>query len=795
MTPATGETVLVELPLVLPQVGSEKDQCVDRLLDRVKAKRGILKAHVKRANGDWYFCLHYDPRELSLAEVRRLVEREGAAISSRYRHESLHITDMDCADCALSIEHILRRVEGLLTVSVSYPAERLYVEYDSHLLSLEEIVRRVRQLGYTVELPRREPRGWIRRHAELARAMVSGASLALAFLLDEVLHLPREALGLYLVSYFAGGWDATKHGLLALAYLRLEVDLLMVAAAAGAAVLGHYPEGALLLLLFSLGHSLEKFVLVRARREIETLSRLRPERARVRRNGEFLELPVEELLRGDVVIVRPGERIPVDGKVVSGASEVDQSPITGESVPVAKGAGDPVLQGSLNGPGTLEIEVDRLAGDTTLSRMLRLIEQAESRKPRVQLVLERFQRVYVPLALALVFCVAVLPPLLGWLPWKTAALRGIAVLVALSPCALVVAAPATTLSALARGAREGILVKGGTILQSLGVLRAIAFDKTGTLTRGRPEVVEVVGTPGIAAGRVLEVAASAAMGVPHPLSEAIVRKAQSSGIRTGPPREVRARPGMGLVATVDGRRIAVGNRRLLEELGCPLPAEIIRMEEGMRTRGITVSWVAVDTDCVGLIGFRDSPRPEARSVLAQLRALGIERVAVVSGDAYPTVHAIAQELGIDDVRAELLPEGKVEAVEDLVRAFRTVAMVGDGVNDAPAMARATVGIAMGASGSEMALDTADVALMSDELTHLPSAIALGRASRRILLQNLGLSLIVIAILVPLAITGLAGIPLAIILHEGTTLIVGLNALRLLVSRSPKSNLMDSRDPS
>ncbi|MDZ7372870.1 MAG: cation-translocating P-type ATPase [candidate division KSB1 bacterium] len=751
-----------------------------RLLTLLQARRGILKAHVKREGGSHLLCLHYDPSLTTLSEVRRLVRKQGAAIANRYRHATLHISDMDCADCAQSIEHILRRMDGLIAVSVSYPAEKMRVEYDAHRVSLTDIVRKVRQLGYSPETPEPALRSWLRAHLHLISAVASGFFLGMGMSAG-ALGLPRGVATLsYLLAYLLGGWDAARHGVLALLRLRLEIDLLMVAAAIAAAALGHYPEGGLLLFLFSLGHSLEHLALQRVRSETQALQRLRPATARVRRNGALSVVPVQELRTGDVVLVPPGERVPVDGKVLSGTSDVDESVITGESLPVGKGPGDWVLEGSLNSSGLLEVEVTRVGGETAFARIVQLIEEAQTQKARVQRSLERFQRVYVPLALVGVIGVAIVPPIFGWLTWKAAGMRAIAVLVAASPCALALAVPATILSALARAARQGILVKGGAYLEALGKLRAVAFDKTGTLTSGSLEVAEVAALGRSSAREVLMLAASAVQQVPHPLDRALVREAERLGLDTYEAENVRALPGRGVVATVRGRRVLVGNRHLIEqETGVALPPEMVRTLEEMAGKGMTPCMVWIDDAPGAIIGFRDSLRSGSAAAMRSLRRLGIEHIAMLSGDAHSAAAAVAARLEIDEVHAELLPEEKVRRVEDLVRRYQVVAMVGDGVNDAPAMARATLGIATGASLSDVALETSDVAILSHELARLPYAVALGRASRRVLRQNLALSLGVIAILAPLAALGLAGIPLTILLHEGSTLAVVLNALRLL----------------
>jgi Cd2+/Zn2+-exporting ATPase len=413
---------------------------------------------------------------------------------------------LDCAACSASLEHILARLEGMLSVSVSYAAERIQLEYDTDRLTHAQILKRISWMGYQVE--QRPVRSWLQEHAELVRSLLAGLLLALG-LVTEQLPLPAAAAqALYAAAMLAGGFDAARHGLAAAWHRRFDVDLLMALAAAGAAVVGRWAEGAFLLFLFSLGHSLERHAMQRARSAIQTLGELSPRTARVRREGQERELPVEQLLRGDTVIVRPGDRIPADGVLLAGRSAVDQSPVTGESLPVELGPGDSVFAGTLNGAGALEVEVTRLDRDTTLARILTLVREAQAHKSPSQQTAERFTRRFVPLVLAVTAAAILVPPLLGWLSWQQSLLRGMTILVASSPCALAIATPSAVLSAVAQAARNGVLIKGGAHLENLGRIRAMAFDKTGTLTSGLPEITDLVPLDGSSAEELLRVAAA-----------------------------------------------------------------------------------------------------------------------------------------------------------------------------------------------------------------------------------------------------------------------------------------------
>ncbi len=774
------KTLQLQIPILLPEVEDEKDQCVERLLERIRAHRGIVKAHIERQNGEALFCLHFDPGFLSIEKVRRIAEQEGAAVSNRFRHLSLHITDMDCGDCAASIEHIIGRVKGVLNVSVNYATEKLWAEYDSGQIGEAEIVARVRQLGYRIEEPKKK-KNWFQAHKELALSILSGIFLATGFFGELWLGLPQTAaLILYVLAYMTGGYDATRHGLKAALRLRFDIDFLMVVAALGAAVLGEWAEGALLLFLFSFGHALEHAATDKARNAIRALGELTPKTARVSRNGKEMEIPVEKLLRGDVVVIKPGERIPVDGLIREGNSAIDESPITGESVPVEKQEGEPVFAGAVNGNGALIVEVTRLAKDTTLARIVQMVEEAQSQKSPTQLFTQKFQRVFVPAILIGVLLMIFLPPLAGWLNWSAAFLRAMAILVAASPCALAIATPAAVLSGIARAARNGVLIKGGAHLENLGNIRAIAFDKTGTLTEGRLQVTDVVPLNNMAEENLLRVAAAAESRSEHPLAQAIVAEAETRGINYLPPEDLEAFPGKGIRARVEGQPVWIGNARLFTDSpGENFPREIARITHDLERAGKTTMIVKSGDAFLGIIALADRPRESAASMIEKLKALGIKALLMITGDNERVAKAISAQVGVTDFYAGLLPEEKVETVEKLLERYGGVAMVGDGVNDAPAMTRATVGIAMGAGGSDVALETADIALMADDLSKLPFAVALSRQSRRIIKQNLIVSLGVIALLLPATMLGVAGISIAIIFHEGSTLVVVANALRLL----------------
>lgn len=614
-------------------------------------------------------------------------------------------------------------------------------------------------------------------------SLIAGALLLAAWVGESFLGLVRPvALPLYVGAYLAGGFDVSRHALRALAKGRFDIDVLMVVAALGAAGLGEWAEGALLLFLFSFGHALQHMAMDRARNAIRALAGLVPKTARVRRDGAEVEVPLAEITIGDLVVVRAGERVPADGQVREGSSSVDQAPITGESIPVAKSAGSPVFAGTINGAGSLVVETTKRSEESVLARVIDAVQRAQKAKGATQRFTERFERVFVPTVLIGAVLVLLVPPLFG-VAFSDSLLRALTVLVAASPCALALATPSAVLAGIARAARGGVLVKGGVHLENAGVARVVAFDKTGTLTRGEPMVTDVLALEASEDELLAQVAAVEAR-TTHPLGRAVVQHAEARGLALPAVEAFEAVDGRGVRARLGGDTLAIGNRAWMRELGSDLDARSEEAAERWEADGKTVMLVARGSRVVGLVAVRDELRQEAVRSIATAKRLGVKRVVMLTGDNHTVARAIAREVGVDEVEAGLLPDEKVNAVRRLREAHGYVMMVGDGVNDAPAMATASVGVAMGGAGTDVALETADIVLMADDLTKLPLAMALSRASRRMMMQNLAVSLGVIALLVPSAVLGLVGIGWAIVLHEGSTLVVVANALRLLAFRLP-----------
>ena len=775
------KTIELDIPLLLPGVENEKDECLNRLEGALQNQKGILRAHLEREKSPVDLCLHYDPNLLTLEQVRRLAERAGAGIANRYHHASIPIEGMDCSDCSLVVEHSVGRMDGVLNVNVNYPAEKMWVEFDAHKVNRSAIEKRVRSLGY--EIPVEGMRSWYKENREVLFSLMAGLLLLIGWLGETFFGLPAFiATALYIGGYIFGGWDISQHAWHAIKEKHFDTDLLMVMAALGAAFLGEFAEGALLLFLFSLGHALEERALDRARAAVRALADLAPKTALVKRGGKEQELPVESLQLDDIVIVRPGVRIPVDGVILDGNSGVNQSSVTGESLPVDKTVGDNVFASTVNGEGALEVKVTRLAKDSTLARVMKMVEEAQAQKSPTQQTVEKFERVFVPAVLILTSTIIVVPPLFGF-PFRESFLRAMTLLVAASPCALALGTPATILAGVAQAARNGVLVKGGAHLENLGRLKAIAFDKTGTVTHGQPEVTDVaaIQESGRKEANVLSLAAGAESRSAHPLAQAVVRSAQ--GLPVSVMDEVESLTGRGLRAVSNGKTIWIGNRKLMDEAMVTIPADALQKADTLQQSGKTLMWIAEDKTVIGLIALADTLRREAAPTMKALKHAGVTHTIMLTGDNTRSASAIAREIGLTEYRADLMPEDKLTVIRDLVREYGQVAMIGDGVNDAPALANATVGIAMGGAGTDVALETADVALMGDDLSKLPFAVGLGRATRSIIMQNLFISLGVIALLIITSLTGIVSIGIAIIFHEGSTLVVVANALRLLGYKS------------
>ena len=763
---------------------ADGESCLEILTDRLRSSPGIVA--IEADFRDNTLTVRYQPAQVAPDDLNALADEVGAVFAQRVTYCERRHSEGACEECALR----LGRVPGAAAAEFQVTADRRrigltrrHVPPDS--AELKRPLAAAKPWGATLSSAEQE-------QLARGRAMVTltGACLALlvAGMVLERVAVPAAwhhvAFGL---SALAGGWFALRSSLRSLARGRFDVNLLMILAALGAGAIGYVFEGAVLMFLFSLSNTLEVYTMGRTRHALHALLKLRPARALVRRGGREIEVEAEAVLVGEHVIVKPGEAIPVDGVVLSGESLVDQSHLTGESVPVAKAAGDKVFAGTMNQQGVIEARTTRAAGDTALARIVALVQQAQEQKSRTEEIAEwvgRYYTIVVMIGAALMIAV---PPLFLASDFTQSFYRAMTLLVVASPCALVIATPATILSAIANAARHGILFKGGRFIEALGRVRAVAFDKTGTLTHGRFEVTDVVALAGATEAEILAWAAGAEKRSPHPLAQAVVRAAEARGLAFTPAEQLTQHLGKGLVARVEGVSVEVGTPELFTSLGIEVPAAG-RTELERLTRAARTAMLVRRGERWGVIAAADEPRPAAADTVAALKRTGVEAVVLLSGDSPATVEAISRRTAVDAHYGALLPEDKVKVLGELEKRYGAVAMVGDGVNDAPALARATVGIAMGGIGSDAAMESADVVLMADDLLALPYAVQLCRRARRIVIQNVTIASGVMVVLVALVFFGQLTpfgplkLPVAVSGHEGSTVVVILNGLRLLAAR-------------
>jgi Zn2+/Cd2+-exporting ATPase len=590
------------------------------------------------------------------------------------------------------------------------------------------------------------------------------------------------AIFLFLGAIIIGGFSLFKSGIKNLLKLDFDMRALMTVAIIGAAIIGEWSEGAVVVILFAISEVLERYSMDKARASIRSLMDIAPKEALVRRNGREYSVHVNEIQVGDIMIVKPGEKIAMDGEVVAGSSAVNQAAITGESVPAYKKIGDEVFAGTLNGEGLIEVEITKLVDDTTIAKIIHLVEEAQAEKAPSQAFVDRFAKYYTPIIILVAFLVAIVPPLLFNADWSDWIYQGLAVLVVGCPCALVISTPVSIVTAIGNAAKNGVLVKGGVYLEEMGMLKAVAFDKTGTLTKGIPAVTDFEMLASANHTELLSVVAAVENKSQHPLAAAIVRKAETEGVlfREKQVENFTSVTGKGIKAVVDGVRYHVGSPKYLEEIvDGGIPSTVSEKIEGMQSEGKTVMVVGSQTSLLALIAVADEVRESSKEVVSRLHELGVEKTIMLTGDNKGTARAIGSQAGVSDIQSDLLPEEKLNFIKALQKNHGKVAMVGDGINDAPALAAATVGVAMGGAGTDTALETADIALMADDLKKLPFTIKLSRKTLAIIKQNIAFSIGVKLLALLLVIPGWLTLWIAIFADMGATLIVTLNGLRLL----------------
>jgi Cd2+/Zn2+-exporting ATPase len=767
--------------------GMDCSSCAESVEKALRSLEGVQDVRVDVVGGR--VNVEYAEGKLARGDLVSAVTRVGYRVKddAPARVEVFEVEGMCCASEVRQIEGKLGDLPGIARLRFDPVNQRLTIHGE---IAAAEVERAIAQLGMRARLisEARAEESWWERRGRLVLAVTSGLFWAGSLAAEHLLDVEWLAAAMAVGAIVAGGWYVIPRGVRAAMNRALDMNFLMSVAAVGAVLIGEFEEAASVMFLFAVAQLLETYSMDRARNAIRALMDLSPAEATVLREGREVRVPADRVRVGETVVVRPGEKVPVDGEVLRGRSGVNQAPITGESIPVEKEPGSEVFAGTLNGEGALEVRSTKPAEDTTLARIIHSVEEAQASRAPSQTFVDRFARIYTPAVVTAAFLLAVIPPLVGLGAWGEWIYRALVLLVVACPCALVISTPVTVVSALAGAARRGILIKGGLHLENAGRVRVIALDKTGTLTEGQPAVVGVTPLDGTDAGQLLALAAAVEARSEHPLARAILRKAQEEGVAYTPAREIEAVVGRGIRARVGGETVHVGSERLFRELGGNSDGveEVLARSEAAGQTAILVGTAADGEPPTirGVIAIADTVRPQAQEALRELHRAGVERIVMLTGDNPGTARAVAESLGgpgvgVDEFRAGLLPEDKVTAVQELGRAHGQVLFVGDGVNDAPAMAASTVAVAMGSAGTDVALETADIALMADDLTQLSTTLRLARKAERIIRANIWFSLLTKAAFVVLAVLGLATLWMAVFADMGASLLVVLNGLRAL----------------
>jgi len=746
--------------------------------------------------------IDYDPAKLSEKDVVELVKEHQAEVSSVLEKSIYRLEGSACEACALKLERRVEKIPGVRRATATYMGKVLAITFDSGLVTEAGVFTDLKNVGAHVEPLQLKPKEsgslW---HKITAGELNEEISCALGFIFLIIALIVEKTSGvsiatkaLYVGAYIFAGQEGVRSAIASLREKVLDVDVLMVLAALGAAIIGQPFEGALLLFLFSFSNVLQRHAMERTQKAIESLLTLRPSEALVKRHGATIKVAVEDLEIGEIVIVRPGEQIPVDGVISEGSTNVDESSLTGESMPVSKSLGSTLFAGTLNQSGGIELQVTKRSEDSALARMVKLVAEAQAEKSNAQRFLETAEQYYAMGVIALTLIVFLIPFLFRAESFAHAFYRAMTIMVVASPCALVISTPATVLSAIGGAARRGILIKGGSHLERAAKIDIVAIDKTGTLTVGKPSLTDLVVAGEIQAISknlpaesiaLLRAAAALEAKSEHPLAHAIVKSAEDLGLTLPLATDFQSTAGKGAEADVDSIRYVVGSERLFVELKAAGFGELAEASKPLQEKGKTCVWLGIrEGDAVtakAVLVMADTIRPAARQLADELHRLGVKKVVMLTGDQRLVANAIAQEAKVDEVRAELLPEDKLEVIRQL-KLEGTVMMIGDGVNDAPALAMADIGMAMGAAGTDVAMETADIVLMGDRLENIPLLLGHARRARRVLMQNLIFASAVIVVLIISALGFSLALPLGVVGHEGSTVLVCLNGLRLLMVR-------------
>jgi len=757
--------------------GVDCQNCAQTIERTIIGLEGVEEADVNVISGD--MNIRFDPSIISSYKISNTIKSLGYTVGENDKQlSSFKISGMDCADEEKIIRNQLNNVEGIHNLNFDLIGERLTVE---HSLSSHAIIQSISGAGFSAELEGKEQKSGednkLRKRVILTA--LSGILIATGAAVSFVETINVPVLPFYIAAMILSGFTAARKAYFAVKTFTLDMNFLMTVAVIGAAFIGEWLEGAMVIFLFSIAELLEAGSLNRAREAIQSLMGMAPENARViLENGNIETVKIDNIGVGEILSVRPGERIPLDGELTESNGYVNQAPITGESIPVEKGEGDSVYAGSINGDSALKIRVTRISSESTLSTIVKLVEEARKNKSPSEKFVDKFSRYYTPSVVAISILMVIVPTLLFSEPFSIWFYRSLVLLVVACPCALVISTPVTIVSGLTRAARSGVLIKGGNILEAMAQVNAVILDKTGTITEGKPEVVDILSLNQTSPEFIMSTAASVESASEHPVAKAVLTAAENMGAEFEKGEKLHNHPGEGTHAIVNGKKVYVGNHKYFEKSGL-CNTKIEETLEKIEETGRTAVLVWEEKSPIGIIAVQDVVRPIANQVVTQLRSLGVEKILLLTGDNSRTAAAAAGVAGITDFRGELLPEEKMNIVSELTNNGFNTMMVGDGVNDTPALAAADVGVAMGSAGSDQAIETADVALMSDDLTKLPFGISLAKKSLRIVKENISFAIGIKALFMLMAPFGLATLWMAVAADMGASLIVIANGMRVL----------------
>ncbi|WP_373896317.1 heavy metal translocating P-type ATPase [Virgibacillus sp. CBA3643] len=716
---------------------------------------------------------------LSFDNIEQEVQKLGYTaepVKQNQSYRTYDVVGMDCGSCAKSIENHLSKISSVKDASVNFSTGKMKVAHDN---SVDDIVSEVSKIGYKASLltDNNKTAGKTKNKEGYGLITFSGILIALGFI-GSFTGLPSMlSIISYAVAIVISGYKPVKSAYYAVKSRSLDMNVLMSAAAIGAALIGEWFEGAIVVWLFALGNALQNRSIEKTRKSISNLMELAPSEAWIKAGSELVKKPVEDVSIGETIVIKPGDRIPLDGEIIQGETSINQAPITGESIPVDKIIGDTVYTGTINESGSLEVKVTKLVEDTSLSNIIHLVEEAQEQKAPTEAFIEKFASVYTPIVFGIALAVIVLPPLFGFGAWGEWVYRGLALLVVACPCALVISTPVAIVSAIGNAAKNGVLIKGGTFLEKAGAIKSIAFDKTGTLTEGQPKVADIEALA-VSEHELVSLAVTLEDYSTHPIAKTIVNYAKELSIQPKYGEVFKNIAGKGVQATINGKIYYAGNLKLFEEMDIDLD-HVKRKVDEIQSQGKTVVIIGTEQEIIGIISVADTIRKTAVEALNALKQAGINQLAMLTGDNEGTAKMISEKTNVNRYFAELLPEDKVKAIKQLQSEGHKVAMVGDGINDAPALASSDLGIAMGGAGTDAAMETADIVLMADNLEKLPHTVKLSKKALTIIKQNIWFALIVKLIALALIIPGWLTLWMAVLSDTGAAVIVILNALRLL----------------